>query len=507
MSKPITAAGIDIGSNAIKLLIAEIEAPGALRVLEDVRLDSPIGDDTFTTGRIGPEATSSVCRSLKQMAQLMKDYGVKHYRACATSGVREASNKLYFLEHIKQATPIHVELIDRSIERYLSYQALHYSLPSITQLREEGLLVIEVGSAGVQISLYTDGKLRLTDHIGIGTLKLKEVLDSLRTESLQFTTIIQQYIESQISIVMQRLQGFSIPHYLVMGGASSSIGRKWGTEIDGIRRIEANSFQRYHQTIVQEGLMKLAHKFQLEEDRAHQVTPTSIIMSEFWKATQAEHIMLPDVSLRHGMLHDYASDRLGQLPDQRYIEDILAVAIHTAERFHVDMEHALNVRHLAMKLYKACSKLFQLDPSDSLSLELAALLHDIGKFVSQECHELNSYQILQSMDLIGLTNAQKDLIANIALYHSRGMQIPIRPEYSDEENLTLARLTTILKLANALDCSHRQLIKDIRITRRRGEELVIKPVYEGSIEIEAWAFDEESSYFEQIFGYPIIIER
>ncbi|MGZ9585305.1 Ppx/GppA phosphatase family protein [Paenibacillus marinisediminis] len=507
MSKPIIAAGIDIGSNSIKMLIAEVERPGELRVLEDVKLDSPIGDNTFTTGRIRSEAMFSVCRSLNQMSQLMKDYGVKHYRACATSGVREASNRLYFLEHIKQATPIQVELIDRSVERHLTYQALHYGLPAMSTFRNEGLLVVEIGSAGVQLSLYADGRLRFSEYVRIGILKINEVLDSLRSESLQFTNIVQQFIESQISLLLQRFDGLTIPHYLVLGGESSSIASKWGDEDSSIRMIGRESFLRHHRDIVQSGILKLAQQFRIGEERAEQIIPTSIIMSEFWKATQAEHVMLPDVSLRHGLLHQIAAERLGMMPDHNYTEDILAIAMNTASRYRLDLDHSLNVMLIAMKLFKACSRLFHLDASHALCLQLAAILHDVGKFIAQEGHEVNSYHILQSMDFLGLTDNQKDLIASMALYHPRGVQIPIRSDYTDEENLTLARLTSILKLANALDCSHRQQIKDIRVILKNGDRLSVKPVYEGSLELEAWAFMQESQLFEQISGYAIALER
>lgn len=506
MSKPILAAGIDIGSNAIKMLIADIEHPGELHILDDVRLDSPIGDDTFSSGRIRSEAMFSVCRALRQMSQLMKDYGVKHYRACATSGVREASNKLYFLEYVKQATNIRVELIDHPVEHYLTYQALHYGVPSMDKMRNEGLLIVEIGSAGVQVSLFTSGKLCCTENIRIGTLKLKEILDSLRNESLQYTNVLQQYIESQIWLLLKRFEGLTIPHFMILGGESTSIGHKWGSKTDDIHIMGKDSFMRHHRDILQSGIFKLAHQFHLDEERADQIIPTSIIMSEFWKATQAEQVIIPDVSLRHGLLHQMAIERAGSNHTTQYREDILSLALHTVSRYKLDMNHSLNVQQHAVKLLRVCQRLFHVHPVDELSLQLAALLHDVGKYISQEGHEVNSYHILKSMELVGLSDKQKDMIASIALYHPRGVSVPIRSDYTDEENLTLARLTSILKLANALDCSHQQPIKDIRVMKRN-DSLIIKPVHEGSLELEAWAFMQESPFFEQISGYSIVLER
>lgn len=506
MSKPVLAAGIDIGSNAIKMLIADIEHPGELHILDDVKLDSPIGDDTFTTGRIRSEAMFSVCRALRQMSKLMKDYGVKHYRACATSGVREASNKLYFLEYVKQATNIQVEMIDQSVEHYMTYQALHNSVPDMDKMRNEGLLIVEIGSVGVQVSLYTSGKLCCTENIRIGTLKLKEILDSLRNESLQYNHVLQQYIESQISLLLKRFDGLTIPHYMILGGESSSIGHKWGNKKEGTHTLGKDSFMRHHRDILQSGIFKLAHQFHLDEERADQIIPTSIIMSEFWKATQAIQVIIPDVSLRHGLLYQMAIERSGNIHTTQYREDILSLALHTISRYKLDLNHSLNVQQHAIKLLQVCRKLFHVHPMDELCLQLAALLHDVGKYISQEGHELNSYHILKSMELIGLSDKQKDMIASIALYHPRGVTVPIRSYYSDEENLTLARLTSILKLANALDCSHQQSIKDIKIMKKN-DSLIIRPVHESSLELEAWAFMQESPFFEQISGYSIVLER
>ncbi|MCG7410031.1 HD domain-containing protein [Paenibacillus sp. ACRRX] len=503
MSQPKIAAAIDIGSNAIKMLIAEIEGPGQLRVLEDVRLDSPIGDDTFTNGRIRPEAMFSVCRSLKHMSQLMKDYGVRHYRAYATSGVREASNSLYFLEHVRQATQMDVELIDRSVERFLTYQSLNYGLTAMPTLRAEGLLMVEIGSAGVQMSVFADGKLRFSDHVRIGTLKLKEILDSLRGESLQYTEVLQQYIESQLGMLHERIQAYNLPHYLVLGGETASLVQRTHELVLDVRGMSTDVFNRYHRDIIQSGTFKLAHKFQLDEERADQMIPTSIIMSELWKATAAEHVLIPDLSLRHGVLHQLAAEWSDGTLSDTYVADMIATALHTAERYQLDIAHSLKVKELATKLLHKCNASFHLDASYELCLQLAAILHDIGKHISQEGHAANSYHMLKSMDMLGITDKQKEIIASIALYHPRGTMVPIRPELSTEENIALARLTSLLKLADALDCSHRQKVQDIKITWQHGEYLQVKPLYEGSLELETWAFMQESPSFEQISGYPI----
>ncbi|KJB85155.1 hypothetical protein AZ66_26360 [Paenibacillus sp. E194] len=514
MDKPLIAAGIDIGSNAIKMLIAELAGPGQLRILEDVKLTSPIGDDTFTHGQIHSKATFEVCRAMKQMSQLMKDYKVKTYRACATSGVREASNRGYFLDNLRRYTDMDIELVDSSVERYLTYIGLNIGVEQMPQLREEGLLVVEIGSAGVQLSVYASGKLQFSEYVRIGILKLKEVLDSLRGESLHYSNVLQQYIESQLDMLRRRMSSYTIKHLIVLGGEASTLAHKYGergTSSVGslpLRSIARTTLQRHMFEWMQAGTAELSHKFHIDEERASQLVPTAIIMSELLKGTAAERLLLPDVSLRHGVLHEMslsAHDQSAAL-QALYIEDMTASAFHAAERVQLDMEHSRQVRRLAKKLFDRLNSLFRMDPSRKLCLELAAILHDIGKTISQEGHAANSYHMIKAMDWLGLSEKDKELVASMALYHPRSAQVPLRPDMSEQEQLVLSKLTSILKLADALDIAHLQKVKDFTIHIKKGTYITLIPTYEGSLELERWAFQHESSFFEQVSGYPILLK-
>lgn len=147
-----------------------------------------------------------------------------------------------------------------------------------------------------------------------------------------------------------------------------------------------------------------------------------------------------------------------------------------------------------------------MDPSRKLCLELAAILHDIGKTISQEGHAANSYHMIKAMDWLGLSEKDKELVASMALYHPRSAQVPLRPDMSEQEQLVLSKLTSILKLADALDIAHLQKVKDFTIHIKKGTYITLIPTYEGSLELERWAFQHESSFFEQVSGYPILLK-
>ena len=117
-------AAIDVGSNYLRMSIAELYQDGKIVILEDIIQRNNIGRDTFSEGRISTETIKDTCDALKGFTMLMKDYRIKNYRAIATSGIREADNRDFILEQIRLSTGIEVKIINNAQERFFMYKAL-----------------------------------------------------------------------------------------------------------------------------------------------------------------------------------------------------------------------------------------------------------------------------------------------------------------------------------------------------------------------------------------------
>ena len=112
---------IDVGSYEVNLKIYELSARNGIRVLNHVRHRMELGRDTYATGKISTELTDELCAVLLDFKQMMKEFGVEDYRACATSAIRETRNTLVFLDRIFLRTGIRLEILSNSEQRFLGY--------------------------------------------------------------------------------------------------------------------------------------------------------------------------------------------------------------------------------------------------------------------------------------------------------------------------------------------------------------------------------------------------
>ena len=176
-------AAIDIGSNYLRMSIAEINTDEVIKILEDVIKPINIGKDTFTSKKISIQTMHQTCYHLKNFTQLIRDYRVKSYKAISTSGIREAENKQYILEQIRLRTGLNVECINATQERFFMIKAINYN-SNLNSLKQ--VLVVNITSGAVEVSIYEKGRLKFIEQSKIGSLRLRETLGELESKTLDF---------------------------------------------------------------------------------------------------------------------------------------------------------------------------------------------------------------------------------------------------------------------------------------------------------------------------------
>jgi exopolyphosphatase/guanosine-5'-triphosphate,3'-diphosphate pyrophosphatase len=201
MKKNEIVAAIDMGSHALRMKIAQISSEGKIRTLELLRYPISLGRDTYAMGRVSFKTVDETCEILKGFKNLMADYGVKTYRMIATSAVREAENREYIADQIRLKTGLNIEVISNAEERFLTYKAIRENLPDHEKVRKEGAVIVDIGSGSIEISVYRDGYLAMSQNIKLGSLRIREVLSSIEGRTLNFPKILEEYISSNIDHV------------------------------------------------------------------------------------------------------------------------------------------------------------------------------------------------------------------------------------------------------------------------------------------------------------------
>ena len=175
-----TFAAIDVGSSNLTMNIYEINSRNSIKRLTQVTHLIELGSDTYTYGKIRHELVNELCHVLQGFKQILKEYGVKDYKAYATSAIREADNNQMIIDQIRIKTGIDVQVISNSEQRFIMYKAIVTKDEGIHQCLEKNTAIIDIGAGSIQISLFDKKTLGVTQNIKIGSLRMRELLSAPR---------------------------------------------------------------------------------------------------------------------------------------------------------------------------------------------------------------------------------------------------------------------------------------------------------------------------------------
>ena len=504
-----TVAAIDVGSNYVRMFIAQVTKQGEILPLEDLKHTIHIGKDSFAYGKIATESIHELCEHLKGFVQLMREYKIRHYRAVSTSGIREAQNKDYVLEQIRLKTGLEVEEINNAEERFLMYKGLREYLSSDQDLYEDGVLLLNITSGGVEISIYKERKLKFTEYIKIGSLRLREILSDLEKMTIDFPSVMEEFVKSKIDIVEHDIRKMKIKNFIGLGGELGTLFNIClGEMSQGERFIHGQQLENLHKKVRKMTAEQMIKEYGIPKSQAQILLPSVIIFKYFLEMTKAEGIHSPLVSLRHGLIVDLSDECFNTERKKEGLEDIIQSAWYIGKKYGMDEVHATYIQNIALSIFEQTRKIHRLGHRERLFLQVSCILHDVGKYVNLNEHNFYSSSIILSQGIMGFSNRELQMIANIVRYHSME-----NPSYSDEsyrvlndrDKIIVSKLAAILKLAEALDMSHKQKIKDLDITFN-GENLYFKVQAKEEILLENWNFTYQAGFFEEVLGYRPVIK-
>lgn len=500
-----TVAALDLGANFFRMIIAEINSDGNIKILDELQKNTSIGKDTFSKRRIGPEAITDACEILNGFVRLMKDYNVKFYWAVSTSGIREAENREYVLERIRVKTGIQIEVINTAQERFLVFKALRDRLENSEKIYNEGAMIVNIGSGGVEISVYSEGSLKFTEYIKIGSLRIRETLSTLENTTLNFSEVMKEYVESKIYTLRTYLESYKIKNFIGLGGTLKFLLKIYSSDE---RFITKENLINFSNEIENVNIEKICDKFEISTSEAKLLLPSSIIIQTFFNMTEANGIYVPYVSLRHGMLIDMLSSKLNPNRSKIFNEDIISTVRYLGDKYRIDQDHSEAVKELALNIFDNTKKVHRLSSKERMLLEIAAILHDIGKFVNLTENGEFCYKLVRSEEILGLSDKDLKIVASIVRYH--GEEIP-REEHSSYRGLSysnkiiVSKLAAILKLAESLCISPINKFHKVHINMDENKIYFSIEAYK-DITLENWLFQNKSEFFEEVLGMkPVII--
>lgn len=498
-------AAVDMGSNAIRFLAAEVDDKGRLTSLAEERVAVRLGHDVFLSGRLTAAAMDAAVAALASFRSRMDELGIASYRAVATSAVRESSNGAAFVDRVEAETGIALEVITGSEEARLVHLAVRSRVP----LGTSQWILADLGGGSVEVSLVDrDGILWSESHT-MGSVRLLEELAGSGESPGQFRRLLEEYAATLRVPSVARYR--SPAGFIATGGNIETLATLAGepSPIPGVDSIPLPRLRAIIETLSRLSYRQRVEELGLREDRADVILPAAMVYERLAVLSAAASILVPHVGIKEGVLLDLAesvADRR-QRP-RRLEEEAVTGAITLGRRYMFDEAHALHVARLASSLFDQLRPLHRLDDEDRRLLVAAALLHDIGAYISYKKHHKHSYYLISESELPSFTPAQIAVIANVARYHRKSEPSADHESYSalsPADRARVDRLAALLRLADALDREHQQRVADVRTEVGNGT-VRLRLLGAGDLLLEQWSLRRKSGMLERVFGVALRTE-
>ncbi len=513
LRKPPTTryAAIDIGTNSIHMVIAEISPEGDFRIIDSDKDMVRLGRGGFGRSVLTPQAMDAgieTLRRYRRMAELKKCNKIK---AVATSAVREARNGGEFVARAWDELALEINVISIEEEARLVYLGVRHAV----DLGQQNSLILDIGGGSIEMIVGNAIEARKLVSAKLGGSRLAELFlrsDPPRPEEMK---ALRRHVSDTLDPLLKRLKVFSVERCIGTAGTIRNLAI-----MCGYRRGQQSESVNATYRMTRDELKALAGDLQgktreqrlqfpgMDARRVDYCLPAAGVLLPIMKAMKVGEIGYCDYALREGMIVDYIGRHRRKLlaratwPDPR-----TRSIIYLAERCNYHRRHAEQVARLADQLFDELAPQHQLDPAYRELLHYAALLHDIGYHISPRGHHKHSYYLISNGELRGFDEQEIEIIANLARYHRK--ERPKKTHFSfqqlaAEHQRPVRKLSVLLRMAEALDRTH-SVVVDRLTCRLRGKTLQLHVYARRDAELEIWTARRQGHRFEREFGCPLDI--
>ncbi len=502
-------AAIDIGSSAIRMDIAEHRPDGALHMLDALTKGVQLGKDAFNEGYIGEETIRAACDVLRDFKKVMDSYGVVRYRAVATSAVRESSNSDTFLDRVLMGTGLDVEVIDGPEENRLTLSAVLESLRSGADLDKGKALLVEVGGGSTDVTLLEASEPVQSGTFPIGSIRLRAGVAAAGTHDQQ-VRLLKRQVSNLLANVRHSIAVKEASSFIAIGGdvRFAAAALRGGTREPGPVAIPRDAFLELVDAVARLTVEGLVKKYAISYMEAETLAPALLVYAQLLKETLAQGVVISGANIRAGVLQDLVPAEQGKRV-KKLAHQILSAARSVGRKYQYDESHAERVRELCELLFDELKSEHRMSDTQRLYLQVAALLHDIGLFISSRGHHKHSQYLISASGLFGLRQRELDIIANVARYHRRALPQRSHLTYMSlerDERVLVSKLAAILRVANSLDKEHLQKVTDLKVTRE-GDQIVLLAQNISDLTMERVALADRSDLFSEAFGKKIVLRE
>ncbi len=505
-----TFAAIDVGSYELTLKIFEFSGKDNMREIDCVTKRLDLGSDTFAMGKISNEKMDELCRTLKDFSDIMRSYRVVGYKAYGTSAIRETQNTTIVQDQIAQRTGIRVETLSNSEQRFLDYKSVASKGDSFRKIIEEKTAILDIGGGSIQLSLFDKDTLVSTQNLRLGVLRLQDYLNRFSVKSSQTEELINEMAMARLDTYKKLyLKDKEIRNLIVVDDYLTPWALRKRGKAERRTFLDREEFDRIYDVLRSRNPAEIASYMDISEERVPLLFICAVLIKYIGEMMGIEQIWLPGVTLCDGIAYEYAEKIKMLKGEHDFEEDIIACAVNISKRYMGSRKRSEVLEQFTTTIFDSMKRVHGLGKRERLYLRLAAILHDCGKYISLVNIGETSYQIVMATEIIGLSHQEREIVANVVRFnHSKfvydGPETDM--DLSRESFLIVAKLTAILRLANSLDRSHKQKLKNLKVVLKENQ-LILAVDTQEDMTLEKGFFEANGDFFKEVFSVEPVLKQ
>lgn len=496
---------IHVGASSVSLLVAEALADGTHRAIDFLEQPAPLARDVFRHGSVSAQTTERIVAILHDYQKALGEYGAdaRHVtRAVATNILTEATNHDIFLNRIRIACGLSINPIDDGEMTRLIYLKTRRRLKDTPAMKRRCTLVVHVGPGNTRALLFQDGAITRYTSYRLGTHRTREATEGSHAEGTAMLRVIREHTSGNLAQMRFDYHDLTLDGLVVIGYEIQQIARYLSK---GSTAVPTKALQRVAIEASQMSDLDLVTRFQIDYQTAEALLPaleTNLAIAEIFGLKE---VHIPASDYEQGILQDLlVSGSLAGTLNQEVLRSARILAL----RYQSDPRHGEHVARISHHLFTELQELHGMTRHDAMLLEVAAILHEVGTFVSPRAHHKHSEYIILNSEIFGLDRRDITMVALVSRYHRHSGPRIDHPNYRDldtADRIRVAKLSALLRVADALERTHDQRVHEILVRRDDHRLRLVLPGVTNAA-VERLAMASKGDLFEQVFGLEVVID-
>ena len=497
-------AAIDVGSNSIHMVIAQVDASGVLTELWRVKDMVGLGRISFPSHLLSHEAMERAITTLGRFLDEARRLRTEQIMAVATSAVREADNGGEFIQRVRRELGLHVRVVSAVDEARLIYKGVAHAL----SLKGDPSLIIDIGGGSAEFIVADDRRALLLESRKLGAARITARFvhsDPIARDEIK--AMLACY-DAELSPVMKSIAELRPARIIGTSGTLQNLAAMCADPpgAANARTLKRNDLEKLVGQLLESRDEDRSSIRGLDSQRQEQITAGALLALEIMRRLDARQIELCSSALREGLVVEHLARCRPELQIRREVPDPRRRSVHDlGRRCHWNRDHTEQVARLSLQLFDQLRQLHRLGRAERELLEYAALLHDIGAMIGARAHHKHSLYLILNGGLAGFSKEEIRIIANIARYHRKARPRRGHSEYASlrKPARRIVRIgAALLRVCDGLDRTNCSVIKGLRshVTGRRVEVTLDN---RGDAELEVWTARARGDLFRRVFKRSI----